>query len=125
MILPFLSQTFTHDWQVNSICCKSSPYEQVKECNDFQFCYFPFKPEKTQINIYAFLNHFNEGVVCFFLRILLTTVYYIRKLWVLLVDYRMHNRPITVEYDVLWFMFSFVFLLLFITVQYFTVYYIC
>ena len=30
MILPFLSQTFTHDRQVNSICCKSSPYEQAK-----------------------------------------------------------------------------------------------
>ena len=24
MILPFLSQTFTHDWQVHSVCCKSS-----------------------------------------------------------------------------------------------------
>ena len=28
-ILPFLSQKFTHDWQFNSICCKSSPYDQV------------------------------------------------------------------------------------------------
>ena len=58
MILPFLSQKCTHDWQVNSICCKSSPYEQAKQFSDF-----PFKPEKkTQIKIYAFLNHFN--IVC-------------------------------------------------------------
>ena len=60
MILPFLSQKFTHDWQVSSIYCKSSPYEQAKQFNDFQFYYFPFKPEKkqkkthTQIRIYAF-----------------------------------------------------------------------
>ena len=60
MILPFLSQKFTHDWQVHSVCCKKQrPYEQEKEFNDFQFYSFPFKPEKTQIKIYAFLNHFS------------------------------------------------------------------
>ena len=59
MILPFLSQKFTHDWQVNSICCKSSLYEQAKEFNDFRFYYFPFKPEKNTNKIYAFLNHFS------------------------------------------------------------------
>ena len=47
MILQFLSQKFTHDWQIHSICWKSSPYEQAKELNDFQFYYFPFKPEKN------------------------------------------------------------------------------
>ena len=30
MILPFLSQKFTHHWQVNSVCCKSSLYEQAR-----------------------------------------------------------------------------------------------
>ena len=41
---------FTHDWhwQVNSICCKSCPYEQEKEFNGFQFHYFRFKPEKKK-----------------------------------------------------------------------------
>ena len=58
IILPFLSQKFTHDWQVNSICCKSSLYEQAKEFNDFRFYYFPFKPENTH-KIYVFLNHFS------------------------------------------------------------------
>ena len=57
MILPFLSQTFKHDWHVNSSCCKSSPYEQAKEFNDFQFHYFPFNPEKKEKN--AFINHFS------------------------------------------------------------------
>ena len=50
VILPFLSQKFTLDWQVNSICCNSSPYDQAKEFNDFQFYYFPFKPEKKNTN---------------------------------------------------------------------------
>ena len=66
MILQFVSPKFAHDWQVNSICCKSSPYEQAKEFNDFQFYYVPFKPEKKkkkkkkkQIKIYAFLSHFS------------------------------------------------------------------
>ena len=54
-----LFQNFIHDWQVRSICCKSSPYEQAKEFNDFQFYYFPFKPETTQIKIHAFLNNFS------------------------------------------------------------------
>ena len=51
-----------HDCQAHSVCCKSSLYEQPKEFNDFQFYYFPFKPEKTQIKIFAFLNHFSTCV---------------------------------------------------------------
>ena len=60
----FYPQTFTHDWQVNSICYKSSSYDQAKEYNDFQFYYFSFKPETTTTTkkkkkkIYAILNHF-------------------------------------------------------------------
>ena len=63
---------FTHYWQVNSVCCKSSPYDQAKEFNDFQFHYSPFKPKKSQkkkkkkkkkknaqIKIFVFLNHFS------------------------------------------------------------------
>ena len=64
VILPFLSQKFTQDWQVTLICCKLSPCDQTKEFTEFQFYYFPFKPEKKkkkkkkkQIKIYAFLNH--------------------------------------------------------------------
>ena len=49
MVLTFLSQKFTHDWQVNSVCCKSSLSEQENEFNDFQFYYFPsnLKKKKT------------------------------------------------------------------------------
>ena len=70
MSLSFLSQKCTHEWQVNSICCKSSPYERAKEFIYFQFYYFPFKPEKNnnnkthththaKIKIHAFLNQFS------------------------------------------------------------------
>ena len=55
---------FTHDWQVNSVCCKNSPYEQAKEFNEFQFYYFPFKPEKTQIKMYAFRNELGHEKMC-------------------------------------------------------------
>ena len=65
--LPFLSQKFTHDWQVNSIYCKSSPYKQAKELLIFSFTNFPsLKLEtKTQIKIYAFLNHFSIYFILF------------------------------------------------------------
>ena len=57
-MLLFLFHKFTHDWQVTSVCCKSSPYEQAKEFHDNQFYYFPFKPKKNKQNkTYAFLNH--------------------------------------------------------------------
>ena len=45
----FVPKFYAWDWQVNSVCCKSSLYEQAKEYNEFQFYYFPFKPENTQI----------------------------------------------------------------------------
>ena len=61
MILSFLSQNFTNDWQVHSVCCKSSPYEQAKECNDFNFTIFPSNLKKTQIEIYAFLKHHDSA----------------------------------------------------------------
>ena len=50
-IYPWLASQFNF--------CKLSPYDQAKELNDFQFYYFPFKPEKTQMKIYAVLNHFS------------------------------------------------------------------
>ena len=59
VILPFLSQKFTHDWQVNSLYCKLSPYDRAKEFYEFQFYYYPFKPEKTQTKMCMFLNHFS------------------------------------------------------------------
>ena len=40
MILPFLTQNVMHAWQVVSICCKSSAYEQAKLVKCFQFYYF-------------------------------------------------------------------------------------
>ena len=48
-------QTFTFDWQDNSIfAAKSKPYEQAKEFNDFQLYYFPFKPEKRKLKYMRF-----------------------------------------------------------------------
>ena len=32
---------------IEVLCCKSNLYEKAKEFNDFQFYYFPFKPEKN------------------------------------------------------------------------------
>ena len=55
--MPFLSQSFMHDWQVHSTCCKNSPYEQAKGFNDIQFYYFPSnlkKKNKTNKNLCVF-----------------------------------------------------------------------
>ena len=62
MILPFLTQKLRtlYAWQVISICCKRSVYEQAKLVECFQFYYFLLKckkitkKKKKKKNIYAF-----------------------------------------------------------------------
>ena len=64
VILPFLSQKFIHDWQVNSNCCKSSPYDKQKNLMIYNFTIFLSNLKKTQIKLYAFLNHFSIDNLC-------------------------------------------------------------
>ena len=87
MILPFLSQKLTHDWQVQSICCNSSPYEEPKEFNDFNFTIFLQTRKETQIKIYAFLNHFSilTALFPFFLNTITSKRFLTPWLWICLV----------------------------------------
>ena len=58
MILPFLTQNITYAWQVVSICCKSSAYEQAKLVKCFHSYYFLLKHEKKKIHLCVF-NQFS------------------------------------------------------------------
>ena len=51
MILPFLSQKFTHDWQS---AAKAVLMNKQKNLMIFKFTIFPSNLKKTQIEIYAF-----------------------------------------------------------------------
>ena len=57
MILPFLTQKVTHTWQVISICCKSSAYEQAKIV--FNFIIFSSNMKKIKFPSMRFFNQFS------------------------------------------------------------------
>ena len=84
-MLPFLTKKVTHAWQVVSVCCRSSAYEEAKLVKCFQFYFFLLKREKNkQISIYAFFNQFSIvlNLMLFFTQSKLSCFFYFINFYV-------------------------------------------